>query len=159
MRRLALGGTWLLAAVQTVQGVWALGLPELFWSAFPLGAPGWVNLLPPYNEHLVRDVGGLSLALAVVLVAAALRRDRASVRVAALAVLVVAVPHALFHETHLEHYPASAAIGQTIAFTAQLAVAVAVLIAGRHLPRTLVDQTALRWSATGSTTDPARRSS
>ena len=113
-----------------------------------------MNLLPPYNEHLVRDVGGLSLALAMVLAGAAVRGDRASVRLAAVAMLVVAVPHALFHQTHLEHFPTSAAIAQTVAFTLQLAVAVFVTFGAARLP-----QTALRWSATGSTTDPARRSS
>ena len=32
--------------------------PSSFYASFPLGR-GWVELLPPYNEHLVRDVGGV----------------------------------------------------------------------------------------------------
>ena len=37
---------------------------------------GWVAMLPPYNGHLIRDVGALSLNLAVVLGVAAMTTDR-----------------------------------------------------------------------------------
>jgi hypothetical protein len=39
--------------------------PAGFFSRFPFAGHAWVALLPPYNEHLVRDVGALSLALIV----------------------------------------------------------------------------------------------
>ena len=45
----------LSAAVIAVQGTIA---PRSFYDGFPFGR-GWVELLPPYNEHLVRDVAGL----------------------------------------------------------------------------------------------------
>lgn len=41
-----------------------------------------VSALPPYNEHLMRDLGGLYLALAVVLGAAGVRLQRSLVRTA-----------------------------------------------------------------------------
>lgn len=154
MRRLVLGGVWLLAAVQGLVGVWALVAPVSFFTDFPLGPPGWVGLLPPYNEHLVRDVGGFSLAVAVLLAGAAVRGDRFTVRLGVGATLVFAVPHAVFHQTHLEHFPAGIAVAQSVGVAGQLAVAVAVWVLAGRLP-----QTALRSSETGSTADPARRSS
>ena len=41
-------------------GLTAFGLPRTFYDDFPFLAH-WVNLLPPYNEHLITDVGGLYL--------------------------------------------------------------------------------------------------
>jgi hypothetical protein len=52
-----------------------------------------VELLPPYNEHLLRDVGGLNLALAVVLGASALIMDRRLISTALLAYLTFATYH------------------------------------------------------------------
>ena len=56
--RVALG---VVAAIQLFDGVYALLAPVSFYEDFPLGR-GWVEALPGYNEHLVRDVGGLFLA-------------------------------------------------------------------------------------------------
>ena len=56
---------WLLTVPLVVTGAWALGAPESFYQEFPGGGRTWVSALPPYNEHLIRDVGSLSLALAV----------------------------------------------------------------------------------------------
>ena len=64
-------GLLILAATQALVGVWALPAPRAFYNGFPLPGHPWVALLPPYNEHLVRDVGAFNLALTVVLVAAA----------------------------------------------------------------------------------------
>ena len=50
-----------LAGLQIVDGLYALFAPVSFYEDFPLGR-GWVELLPAYSEHLVRDVGGLFLA-------------------------------------------------------------------------------------------------
>ena len=58
--RVALAGVGL---IQLVDGLYALFAPSSFYSDFPLGR-GWVEALPAYNEHLVRDVGGLFLATA-----------------------------------------------------------------------------------------------
>lgn len=169
MRRLVLGGVRLLAAVQTVVGVWALVAPVSFFTVFPFGPPGWVGLLPPYNEHLARDVGGLSLALTVMLAGAAVRGDRFTVRLTVAAALVFAVPHGIYHQTHLEHFPAGIAVAQSLGIAVQVVVAVLAWVLAARLPRTALvqtapdqkapDQTALRSSVTGSTTDPARRSS
>src|SRR5947208_43384 len=56
----------------------------------------------PYNEHLVRDFGGLNLALAVVTIAALVLGTRAFVRTAAIAWLAWSVPHLVYHVRHLD---------------------------------------------------------
>lgn len=69
-------GTWLrarllvLVATAFVVGVWALLAPRSFYEDFPAAGRGWVSSLP-FNEHLVRDVGALNLAFAVLLAYAA----------------------------------------------------------------------------------------
>src|SRR4028118_1615057 len=68
-------GLGFLALSQGVIGAWALLGPRTFFDHFPGTALGWVALLPPYNEHLVRDVGALSLALTVLLGYAAVRPE------------------------------------------------------------------------------------
>jgi hypothetical protein len=81
-------------------GSWALFLPGSFYEDFPLSGRGWVSALGPYNEHLVRDVGALNLALGVLLALAAILPDQRLVQVSVAAFLVYAVPHFLFHLTH-----------------------------------------------------------
>jgi hypothetical protein len=112
----------ILAVLQGVIGVWALLAPKSFYSSFPIAGHAWVSLLPPYNEHLTRDVGELSLALTVVLGAAALTGRRLLSVVALVAVAVYAVPHAIFHVLHLEGFPASDAAAQSIGIGLQLVV-------------------------------------
>jgi hypothetical protein len=117
--RAALG---ILALFQAIIGVWALFAPTSFYSSFPLLGHPWVSLLPPYNEHLVRDVGELSLSLTVVLAAAAVIGQRLLSAVAVAAIAVYAVPHAIFHFLHLEGFPTSDAIAQTIGIALHLLV-------------------------------------
>ena len=102
----------LLAGNELLVGLCALTLPRSFYTEFPTGT-GWVALLPPYNEHLVRDVGGLSLGFAVLLAAAALRPQPTLTRVAMLAWLAAAVPHLAFHLTHLDGFSAGDALAQS----------------------------------------------
>ena len=62
---------------------------------------GWVAMDGPYNQHLVRDVGSLNLALVVLVFAALVIGTRQMVRVAMVVWLVNAVPHFLYHLRHL----------------------------------------------------------
>ncbi|CAM5272206.1 hypothetical protein STENM327S_02911 [Streptomyces tendae] len=98
-------GLGVLAGSQVVLGLWIVLLPELFWK-WP-----WVSHLPPYNEHLLQDFGGASLALAVVLCAAVAAMERRLVLTALVAYLVSAVAHLLFHARHLEPLSAAGAAG------------------------------------------------
>jgi len=89
-------GLVLLAVVQWVTGLWMQFLPESFYSDFPT-----VDLTPPFSEHLMRDFGGASLGLAIVITAAAIWMDARLVVIALAAYLVYAVPHLVFHLGHL----------------------------------------------------------
>ena len=120
-------GLMLLAAAQGTVGGWALLAPRAFFDGFPAAGHAWVALLPPYNEHLVRDVGALSLALTVVLGAAALTVELRLVRVALAAFLVYAAPHTAFHGVHLEGFGVVDGTLQMIGFALQLGIAVGLL--------------------------------
>lgn len=113
-------GFWILAALQALVGVWALLAPAGFYSSFPIPGHAWVSLLPPYNEHLTRDVGEFSLALTVVLVAAAVTGQWLLSVIAILAAAVYAVPHAIYHALHLEGFPTSDAVAQMVGIALQL---------------------------------------
>ena len=119
-------GLGILAIFQGVVGVWASLWPRSFYRSFPIPGHNWVSLLPPYNQHLVRDTGELSLALTVVLTAAALTGQRLLSVVAVVAVAVYAVPHAVFHAFHLEGFPTTDAVAQMIGIGLQLVVTVIV---------------------------------
>jgi hypothetical protein len=96
-----------LTLTQVVVGTWQLLRPRSFYELY------WVQLLPPYNEHLLRDAGALNLAVAVVLGASALIMERRLISTALLAYLMFSGYHLVFHVTHLEHFPQADAIAQT----------------------------------------------
>lgn len=81
-------------------GLWALLAPRSFFDDFPGFGRAWVRVDGPYNEHLVRDVGALNLAMVALLVAAAYTLSRQLVITAAVASLVWGVPHLLYHSFH-----------------------------------------------------------
>jgi nucleoside-diphosphate-sugar epimerase len=91
---------WLLALGQIGVGVQALFFPRSFYDDFPFGR-GWVAMDGPYNQHLVRDVGSLNLALVLLVFAALLIGTRTMARTAMVAWLVNAVPHFVYHLGHL----------------------------------------------------------
>jgi hypothetical protein len=105
---------WLLTAVEVLVGGWAVGAPRSFFDQFPGWGHHWTAQLPPYNEHLTRDVGSLSLALAVVTAAAALALERRLVVVTALAWLPYSVPHLAFHLAHLQGLSTTDKVGQVV---------------------------------------------
>jgi hypothetical protein len=84
-------------------GLVATFAPHTFYTDFPFLAH-WVERLPPYNEHLVTDVGGAYLGFAVVLGFAAWRLERGLILAACAGFLVVVLLHLLFHATHLEGF-------------------------------------------------------
>ena len=128
-RRAAL---WLLAAAMATVGVWAQFAPASFYMSFPAGR-AWVAADGPYSEHLVRDVGGLNLALAFLLAVAATRLEPHVTRMVAVAALVYAVPHLVYHAQHLELYGTGDAAANVIALG--LAVLVPCWLAISPTPR------------------------
>lgn len=122
-------GLGLLTFSQLIIGGWALFVPAGFFAAFPSSGHAWVALLPPYNEHLVRDVGALSLSLAVVLLVAAVTADRLLIRVGAIAFTVYALPHTVFHGLHLHGFSLVDAVAQMAGFVLQLGLVIVILAA------------------------------
>lgn len=84
-------------------GLTATLAPHTFYDDFPF-LSHWVDLLPPYNEHLVTDVGGLYLGFTVLFAWAAWTLQPTLVRAACSAWLLSATLHLLFHATHLEGF-------------------------------------------------------
>ena len=111
-------------------GCWALAAPAGFYRSFPGFGWAWVAAAGPYDEHLVRDVGELNLALLVVSVAAAVRPTRWSVRVAGLAWLVYGVPHLAFHAAHAEEEGTL----QLVPLVAVVLLAALLLLPARQVP-------------------------
>lgn len=95
------------AGAMALVGFWAAFAPRSFYSDFPGGGRHWISTDGPFNEHLVRDVGELSLALLVVLVAAAITLSLPLVRTALVAVIVNGGFHVVYHARHLDMYSSS----------------------------------------------------
>jgi hypothetical protein len=116
-----------LGGIQALIGLNALLAPRAFFDGFPLGR-AWVAALPSYSEHLVRDVGALFLALAVLLLAAAWAMQRLLTVVALLAYLAFSVPHTLWHLSSLGPYDFADALGNVVALGTTVVLPVALLV-------------------------------
>lgn len=92
----------LLAVVGLQVGLWAAFAPQSFYDDFPGAGRIWVSVDGPYNQHLIRDVGALNLALAVVAIVAFVTLSRAAVLAAGGAWLAYGVPHLIYHLRHLD---------------------------------------------------------
>jgi hypothetical protein len=92
-------------------GLTATVFPRTFYDDFPFLAQ-WVNLLPPYNEHLVTDVGGLYLGFAVLFGWAAVTLERTLIRAVCSAWLLTATLHLIFHVGHLDGFSTADAIAE-----------------------------------------------
>jgi alkylhydroperoxidase family enzyme len=123
-----------LGMPQALIGLWALSAPRSFYDDFPAGTNGWVNQLGPFDEHLVTDVGSLFLALGVLLVLAAISLRRRFVVGSAIAWLLFAVPHFVWHVSHLERLATSDAIGNSIATGWTVVGGLLVLVLVRSAP-------------------------
>jgi hypothetical protein len=121
-------GLRLYLVVSVLVGGWAAAWPRWFYDDFPWPGHPWVGPLPAYNEHLIRDFGGMNLAMAVVFGVAAATLDRRLAGTALVAYLVFAVPHLVFHLNHLRPFGPVDAIVQTAALVA-LAVLPLLLLA------------------------------
>ncbi len=117
-------GVLFLAALTI--GATATLAPRTFYDDFPFLAH-WVDLLPPYSQHLVTDVGGLYLGFAAILAWAAIALDRTLVLAVCAGWLLAATVHLLFHVTHLDRFGSADAVAE-IASLALLLVPAPVAI-------------------------------
>lgn len=107
-----------LGLTNAFPGAWALFIPRSFYTSFPGFGRVWVAVDGPYNEHLIRDVGGFFLALATLCFLTLLVPRLVSVRATAISLLIFNVPHLLYHLQHLHMLPAIDQVGNAIALGA-----------------------------------------
>lgn len=132
MRRpeLARAALLLLCGYCLFIGFVAVAAPHTFYDDFPFLAH-WVDKLPPYNGHLITDVGGLYIGFAVVLGLAAWRLEAGLTIAACAGFLTVAVPHLLYHATHLDGFGELDAIAELAALASLLVPPLVALWASR----------------------------
>jgi hypothetical protein len=92
--RIGYGG---LAAVNLWWGAWARFAPRNFYENFPGFGHRWVAAYPPYNAHLVTDLGATFLTLGFLLAAATVIADRRLRWVVLGGVLIFNGLHLAFH--------------------------------------------------------------
>ncbi len=120
-----------LAASAAYVGGWAALVPHSFYDSFPGLGRRWVSVLGPYDEHLVRDVGGLYLALMTISVWAALRPRDDTFSLVGLAWEAFSVPHLAFHAAHLNIYEAVHRVGNAVALGGTVVLAAVLLVPER----------------------------
>lgn len=107
-------GLLVLAAMALLPGIWGTLWPRSFFDDFPGAGNAWVAAFPPYNEHLVRDVGAFYLGYGVLLLGAALLTRRRLVQVALASWLIATIPHGIFHVRHLDVLDTTQAVVQSV---------------------------------------------
>jgi hypothetical protein len=112
---------WILAAEAAAVAVPALLAPRAFYDSFPFGA-SWVDMLPPFNQHLISDVGGFYLAFALLFGWAAITLRRPLIVPLCIAWAIAALVHFVYHVTHLDGWDAVDAIAQTVSLGIVLAL-------------------------------------
>ena len=123
------------AGALALVGFWAAFAPKSFYSDFPGGGRHWISADGPFNQHLVRDVGELSLALFVVVVAAAITLSLPLVRASLVAVIVNGVLHVVYHARHLDMFSSGDGAAIMVSLALGPIVAVALLLMTRSTTR------------------------
>lgn len=116
-----------IAGGAALVGVWAQAFPRSFYDDFPGAGRVWVAVDGPFNEHLVRDVGGLNLGLAFVAVLALVTGSVVAGRAAGGAALLYGVPHLAYHALHLDGFDITDAVAMLVSLSLSALAAVAAL--------------------------------
>ncbi|HEY8060766.1 MAG TPA: hypothetical protein VID94_18505 [Acidimicrobiales bacterium] len=124
----------ILAVVGLQVGLWAAFAPQSFYDDFPGAGRIWVGVDGPYNQHLVRDVGALNLALAVVAIVAFVTLSRAAVLAAGGAWLAYGVPHLIYHLRHLDPLDGADQVAVPVSLFLSVVLAAMVLWTGWRNP-------------------------
>ncbi|MBA3982288.1 MAG: hypothetical protein H0X61_01975 [Acidimicrobiia bacterium] len=115
-----------------VVGAWAQVFPRSFYDDFPGLGRVWIAVDGPYNEHLVRDVGGLNLGLALVAVVALITANLLLARVAGAAALLYGLPHLVYHAAHADLFDATDAVANLVGLAVAALAALLALAAPAH---------------------------
>ena len=124
---------WITAAIGAFVGLWAAAWPGSFYDSFPGLGRVWISVDGPYNEHLIRDVGALYLALAAASVAATFSRGPDAGRVVGVAWAVFGIPHFIYHATQFAGMPLIDVIGNIVSLGGSLLLGIVLMLPGpRH---------------------------
>jgi len=132
-------GLAVLAIPAAIVGFWAAIAPRSFYADFPGLGRTWVAPDGPYNQHLVRDVGVLNLALVTITVVALVTLTPMLVRAVLAGWIVYSLPHVIYHVRNLDPFSTDdqVSIVGSLAFVPILAAVLLViqLRAPREAPR------------------------
>lgn len=121
---------WITAASAAGVGLVAAFAPRTFYDDFPY-VGHWVDRLPPYNEHLVTDVGALYLGFALVLAWAAGTLRRELVQAACAGWILFSLLHLVFHARHLDGFGSGDAVQELVSLAVVVALPLLALLAVR----------------------------
>ncbi len=124
-------GLGILVVSGLVVGCWAALAPHSFFTSFPGGGHVWAGTDGPYNEHLVRDVGDLNVALAAVTAGAFVWLNRPLAIAAALAWVVYSVPHLAYHAANTQVVTSGDRVPELVSLAIPIVLGVAVLAVAR----------------------------
>jgi hypothetical protein len=130
MSRLVRVALVVLAASSAVVGVWAQAFPRSFYDDFPGLGRVWVAVDGPFNEHLVRDVGGLNLGLAFVAALALVTASPVAARAAGGAALLYGAPHLAYHAMNTEGFEATDVAAMLVSLGLAVLAALVALAGG-----------------------------
>ncbi|PJJ70496.1 hypothetical protein CLV46_0017 [Diaminobutyricimonas aerilata] len=99
LRRVVLALTVLIGAYV---GIWGYVVPDAFYTSFPGFGLHWIDIDGPFNEHLIRDVGSLYIALGAGSLVAIFTRTAMPGRVMGVVWFVFGVLHFGYHVLHPE---------------------------------------------------------
>ena len=111
-------------------GLWAQLGPRSFYESFPLPGHHWIAPTGAFNEHFVRNVGGLYLALGVISAWAAFRPTLERTRLAGTAWSIFNLPHLLFHVNHLDEFGRADQVGNLVTLISLVALGLVLLTPG-----------------------------
>jgi hypothetical protein len=111
------------ALVDAATGIFATVAPHTFYRHV-IG----VDLLGPYNEHLLSDVGGFYLGFAVLFGWAAVVMTPEIVWPVCAAATLTTVLHFAFHAAHLTGFSTAQTVAQTAGLTISIAMPAAALL-------------------------------
>ena len=119
-------------------GVWAQFFPHVFYESFPGFGLRWISVHGAENEHLIRDVGSLYLALTAISIAGFFSRTAATGRIAGLGWAVFGVLHFAYHLNHLVGTPVDI-IGTVLSLSISAILGILLLFPS-HRARSITDR-------------------
>lgn len=125
-------GLILLGALHLSWGVAAIAGPRWFYDTFPGFGRSWTAAYPPYNEHLVTDLGATFTTLGVLLLVAAWLADRKVTAVVLCGVLVFSSLHLVFHLRKHGDLGSADLAASTVALACGVVIPAALLMLDRR---------------------------